>query len=267
VYSYKNGGEYYLGIINPTVSNRAKGYYYAIGITDAALPVEINGNDYADPLIWVKWVTSQAEELLDGVARPCTYTYRGLPRFANNTYTFTRSSRTYTGTTMGYNRAALPSYRANSWVYTGDAAGHLFYSVGEITRYWFDGDARSGFARVNNTSFSVASFAKYSKGWIIKNVINPPLGQWASAESASTKNQFETQYNWSVLYPSHAPDYIAREGMIYPPKLGLYGTNSADSSGSWNNTSGVNVVRDANDANAPQIPTTLQELLTELGEI
>jgi hypothetical protein len=165
-----------------------------------------------------------------------------------------------------YGPEDLPKYDAPEWVRSEDSAGHLLYTVGEVTRYWYDGDARSSFARVNETSDESESFSQYSKGWIIKNVKNPPVGQWISPAIGSTRNQFEKQRLYSAENPSYKPEYAKREEMMFPPKIGLYGTNSKDDMGGWEDPTGSNIIRNDDPAAAPPLPRKVRDILKRLGE-
>lgn len=277
VYLYSLSTDMVYGAAISTGSWEA-GYYYWYGITDIDMPNRVNGNDNNDPLMYVEVVESNAEVLLDGESRPFRVTYRSLGKLLNS-YTFNNFNRKLdsTGYLNGTDINNLQSFDSANWLSEGEAAGHLFYSTGERTYYWLNGNANLGYARVNNTSDSSNSFERFSKGWWIKDVINPPSGQWMSPELGSTRTQFETQYNYHLQNTSYDPTvngYAANEEIgydnagnkLFPPKICFYGSNYLDNNGGMNNTSGQNIIRSQNSQDAPELPKTIKDILTALGE-
>jgi hypothetical protein len=108
-----------------------------------------------------------------------------------------------------------------------------------------------------------------SKGWTIANVTNRPIQEWDSPQSASTARQFETQRQIYIANPEYVNPYSVREGMPTRPVYLLAGSNIDDNINAWdnatNNPDGANnVVRQAE---IPELPTTIYNLLVSIGEI
>jgi hypothetical protein len=264
IYKHTNGGD------NATFAGMGVRFrsslYYETVILDKDLPDDLNGKDETIPTFEIEVVNSEAEYLLDGQPRQMRHTYRSLGRYQNGFNNFHDRRRVASGgLANGY--STITGFDSEPWLSIGESSGHLLYIVGEITRMWYDGDANNSFARINNTSFNLNQLQRYTKGWFIKNVTNPPVGQWRSAESASTRNQLEAQRLIYESNPEYSPQWADDEGLPGRPKLWLMGSNSNDQMQGWVDPTGQNIVRDSNAANAPDLPKTIKDILIDLNEI
>lgn len=242
------------------VSREEGGFcYWDYLITDKDLPLRINAKDNDLPIFEIEVVNSTAEYLLDGATRPMRHTYRGIGGNGNGFHSVSNNRHITSNYANG--TGLIPSTDGFGWLSAGDPPSHLFYTIAQLTRYWYDGDTRGGAARVNGTSKSSAAFSGLTKGWYIKNVINIPGQQWMAFDSGSSNAQWETSRLYAEANPLHDPDYATREGVPYPAKLGFYGTNSADSKGNISDPTNTNIVRNSDASAAPALPTTLTTFL------
>jgi hypothetical protein len=254
------------------------GYFSECAVLDRDLPDKYSGA-LKDPLLYIEVVNSEAEELLDGNSRRVKVSFRDNAKWDNESgfrFALINQNRRYISSATTYGTGYASITYDTEWYSVGDPAGHLNYGVFENTEMYYDVDFKAGNWRSNQTNKTRTALLGLSKGKYIKDCVNMPDQQWLQPQKTSSNDTFskqETIYNDNPSYDPSVSGWAFDEQMITDnggndislPKLGFYGSNSADSSGAITLT-GNNVIRSATSSDAPELPKTIKDILTLLGE-
>lgn len=266
-----------------------------------------NDENTTNVLFEIEVVNSQAAYLLDGQFREAQLTYRGIQRIGNTplaTYWLQINETTrgvedkrrgvgvlYPGQTLVDNHFTdflTDNSGPVTWPTGGDAQGHLSYNRAELTWYirtpsdWQDTPYRQFLANMGNnsapryggnTAYTTNDLSRWSKGYVLIGEVSG-LGRLLMAESGSSRGQFATTQTLYDNNPSYVPQYAIREEMIPPnetgpfiPKVRIYGQTAIDWAATVPNDYANETVTDQNTNNAPDLPKTVRDILTEIGEI
>ena len=262
-----------------------------------------NDTNTTNVIFELEFITSQAEVLLDGQYREAQLTYKGYPRMGgplvNYTYQYDVDPPTKRMPTYGVARGTGNSYQGgvdnrqtgflvpDDWPSSGSPQGHAAYNRAEITWYvrmpvgWQNSPWRNSLVNPGNnsslrpggnTSYQEGDLSRWSKGITIIGEVSG-YQNLLRAESGSSRGQFATTQTLYDDNPGYVPQYAIDEEMLppdesapYVPKVRVYGQTAIDwVQGTGNDYIGETVFNtDLNDA--PDLPKTIKDILTAIGE-
>jgi len=218
----------------------------------------------------IEILSSATEILLDGNYRDSIITYKGT----NSGIGSSPARRT-----NGDNAGLTDQSEVGQGAFPSNASGHLAYTQGEITKYFRNVDFNSSFWRENNNKEavtetfedwegndrSVRSLATESKGLTYIDCTNVMIGEIGAANGGSTASH--VGFGWErqrMIYEKYGftPDWVADEGMQFPPKMRVYNTEDVANRNPINES--YSLEEFPTNVGAPDLPTKVLDVLSAL---
>jgi hypothetical protein len=124
-----------------------------------------------------------------------------------------------------------------------------------------------------DTAYSIEDLSQFSKGYTLVGEVTG-LNRLLMAESASSRDQFNRLNTILDNNPGYVPQYAIDEEMLppnesepYMPKVRAYGATASNFALTSNNSYLGNTATDPDINNAPDLPKTVRDILTEIGEL